>query len=302
MDRLNRAAALPAVFVAVVLAACGSGQAPSPTRSTASAAATDPEASGSAGHCSHRAEYQYAVDVNGMDEVVVTCDIAYKDIAGQQATMDVYRPPDADADDALPLVVMVHGNVDIPELLPLEEHWKRYNYRLGLALAAMGYVAISFDYRGYRNPATFAAAQEDVLDLLEFVRDGAVEYGIDPERVCLWGTSGGGLTMGWAAIHAEPPVSCAIGFSVSMEQPSVPDRDPVAALRADSPPFFLARGNLDGYARLRDFVERAGELGVEVVAEEHPRGRHGFEGAREPEQQRILARAFEFLEEHLGGV
>jgi acetyl esterase/lipase len=236
-----------------------------------------------------------------MEDVRVDCDLPYKEIAGRQATMDVYRPPGATTGGPFPLVVMVHGNVDIPELLPLEEHWKRYNYRLGLALAAMGYVAVSFDYRGYRDAQTLAAAQQDVLDLLAFVRDGADEYGIDPDRVCVWGTSGGGLTMGWAAIHADPPVSCGIGFSVSMEEPAVPERDPVAALRADSPPFFLARGHLDGYARLRDFVERAEELGVEVIAEEHPRGVHGFEGRREPEQQRILARAFEFLEEHLGG-
>jgi hypothetical protein len=77
----------PAAFIlALSLAACSAAQTPTPYQAPMRPS-IEADASGVPGHCSYRAEYQYAVDVDGMEEVRVECDLPYKEIARQQATM-----------------------------------------------------------------------------------------------------------------------------------------------------------------------------------------------------------------------
>lgn len=124
--------------LAVGLAACSGGSSPRPAGTTGqetpsptgpasqSSADASPSPGGAAADCAAPAVdlFQLAYVVPGMDDVEVTCDIVYKQIAGADATLDLYLPTHA-ADAALPAVVFVHGNGDIAELKPIEEHWYR---------------------------------------------------------------------------------------------------------------------------------------------------------------------------------
>jgi acetyl esterase/lipase len=251
-------------------------------------------------HCSFEDEHQLAYRVPGIENVRVECDIAYKEVEGLEATLDLYLPPDAEPGDRLPAVVFVHGNEDLPALHPIQTHWKRWEYARGLVAAASGFVGIAFDYRGYDRyaPETLADAERDVLDLLAYVGDHSDELLVDPDRICVWGTSGGGYPAAWAAIFGEPQPRCAVMFSASLDADWAPDRNPLEFVGPDMPPFFIAYGVLDSYSSGTAFIEAARTAGVYVTVEQHT-GEHGFENERDPDQQGIVRLAFEFVAEHL---
>lgn len=83
----------------------------------------------------------------------------------------------------LPVVILCHGFCGIQELLlpPFAE-----------AFAAAGYIAVTFDYRGFgasdgeRGRLLPQGQVVDVLAVIEWVRD---QSRFDSERIALWGTS-----------------------------------------------------------------------------------------------------------------
>lgn len=114
------------------------------------------------------------------------------------------QPPDFDATKKYPLLVYVYGE---PAGQTVVDRWGGRNHLWHLMLAQRGYVVMSFDNRGtpaprgrqwrkamYRKlgilgPADQAAALEKVLKLRPY---------LDPQRVGIWGWSGGGST----SLHA----------------------------------------------------------------------------------------------------
>lgn len=305
----------PALALAALLAACTASPASAPTPSAGESPATAPASpiappsnpprvpprspGGAVDDCAAAVYWQLAYEVPGMDAVEVTCDIVYKQIAGANATLDLYLPRQAASGAALPAVVFVHGNGDIAELKPIDEHWKRDQYTAARVVAALGYAAISFDYRGYDLPERLVDAEQDVLDLLAFVGATAGELHIDPDRVCLWSVSGGGLPAAWASIFGDPQPICTVLISAGFAG-APPEADPVAAIDPDMAPVFLAHGAQDSYANPDRFVEAAATSAVTVSLHAHP-GRHGWESAADSEQQRIVGLALDFLRQHLGG-
>ncbi|WP_379155627.1 alpha/beta hydrolase fold domain-containing protein [Paenibacillus sp. sgz5001063] len=94
-----------------------------------------------------------------------------------------------------PLIVFIQGSA-----------WRKQDVYSGIPnlsyLAAKGYVVASVEIRD-TDIARFPAAVEDVKCAIRFMRKHAEEYGIDVDRVAVWGDSSGGhlslmtgLTMG----------------------------------------------------------------------------------------------------------
>jgi len=125
---------------------------------------------------------------------------------GDDVSLDGWclKPLDLDATKKYPLLVYVYGE---PAGQTVVDRWGGRNYLWHLMLAQRGYVVMSFDNRGtpaprgrawrkamYRKlgilgPADQAAALEKML---------AVRPYLDPQRVGIWGWSGGGST----SLHA----------------------------------------------------------------------------------------------------
>lgn len=101
---------------------------------------------------------------------------------GRELKLDLYLPEPAPAGPARPLVVWIHGGAwragtkDNPPVVPL---------------VARGYVAASVGYR-YTQEAPFPANVEDCKAAIRWLRANAARYGIDPNRIGLWGSSAGG--------------------------------------------------------------------------------------------------------------
>lgn len=93
-----------------------------------------------------------------------------------------------------PAIVMVQGMVGRKELFGFPRIAERF--------AALGYVALTFDYRGV-GESEGEPGRLFPLELVEDVRS-AVDYlaqqpGVDPGRIALWGTSFGGAAVPHAA-------------------------------------------------------------------------------------------------------
>jgi alpha-beta hydrolase superfamily lysophospholipase len=93
-----------------------------------------------------------------------------------------------------PAIVMVQGMVGRKELFGFPRIAERFN--------ALGYVALTFDYRGIGE----SEGERGRLHPLELVEDArsavdllAQQPGVDPSRIALWGTSFGGAAVPLAA-------------------------------------------------------------------------------------------------------
>ena len=114
---------------------------------------------------------------------------------GQELRMDIYSP--AQAHSASPCVISIHGG-----------SWSGGNREdfswMSRALASLGYVAVSIDYR-LAPEAPFPAAVEDVREAIAYVKRNAGELRIDPNRLALIGRSAGGQIALMAAYERPDP-------------------------------------------------------------------------------------------------
>src|SRR5690606_6431839 len=86
-----------------------------------------------------------------------------------------------------PLIVFLQGsgwtfpdvNYEIPQLAEY---------------ARNGYVVATITHRSYKDGYPAPAFLQDAKTAIRFLRKNANVYGIDPNRVCFWGTSSGGNT------------------------------------------------------------------------------------------------------------
>ena len=117
--------------------------------------------------------------------------------------LDIYRDGASTA-SPLPVVVFVHGGgwrVGHRRAPRETREWERGFFD---RICDAGFVAVACSYR-FSGEATFPAQIDDVVDALRWIRDHGAEHGLDPDRVYLWGASGGGTLAALAALVPEAP-------------------------------------------------------------------------------------------------
>lgn len=117
--------------------------------------------------------------------------------------LDVYVPPQARSGARMPLVIYIHGG-----------GWQGGNPKLSGAMsdfpavlasmARRGYVVASLSYR-LSSEAQFPAAPADIRSGIRWLKDHAHQYGIDANKVGVWGASAGGQLAGLAATACTDP-------------------------------------------------------------------------------------------------
>lgn len=135
---------------------------------------------------------------------------AFKD--GNELKLDIYLPA-FDSEDNKPLLLFVHGGG-----FSGGSRGGETNHRFCSSMAERGYVAVSMSYRLTRKgtetgfgcdcPAldklnTFEAAVEDIQDATFFLIDNRQEFGIDPHKIILMGSSAGAEAVLNAAYKPE---------------------------------------------------------------------------------------------------
>jgi acetyl esterase/lipase len=180
LGRLILGACAAAALAVPALAQPAGGQAPTaPGAAPAAPAAPDPAAT------PHR-------DFPG--DVVGLMDITYSRISGfRPLKLDLYMPR-AKAAAPRPLVIWLHGggwNTGDQRggaiSTPAYRNWPTWL----AVLAGRGYVVAGVSYR-FSSEAQYPAQIQDVKAAVRWLRANAATYGIDPNRVIVWGASAGG--------------------------------------------------------------------------------------------------------------
>ena len=108
-------------------------------------------------------------------------DVVFGKGGERELKLNVIRPKER-LPEPMPVVVWIHGGAWMAgskEGTPT------------LALAQKGYFTVSISYR-LSQEAKFPAQIEDCKAAIRWLRAHAKEYGIDPERIGVWGSSAGG--------------------------------------------------------------------------------------------------------------
>ena len=117
-------------------------------------------------------------------------DVTYKQVNGRQIKMDIYMPPDSKLTPA-PVLYYVHGGGwaagskdkgGLPLMQPVF-----------VRVAEKGFVCVSINYRLTKKKGVLMrGCVTDAMDGLRFLKKNADRYGLDPDRIVVWGDSAGG--------------------------------------------------------------------------------------------------------------
>ena len=109
--------------------------------------------------------------------------LTYASRGGADLLLDLYLPAEP-IRRPMPVIVFLHGGGWSGGTRTTGPDFKRYFARDGFAMA-------SIEYR-LTPSITFPANVEDVRTAVRWLKANAAAHGLDPDRVCLWGTSAGG--------------------------------------------------------------------------------------------------------------
>lgn len=121
-----------------------------------------------------------SADISGIKKKHIA--VAYGSVSGAQK-LDIYLPDSVQG--KLPVIVSVHGGAVMfgdkgdGQLTPMLEGIKR------------GYAVISINYR-LSGEAKFPAQIHDVKAAIRWIRANAKTYGLELEKIAIWGGSAGG--------------------------------------------------------------------------------------------------------------
>jgi len=117
--------------------------------------------------------------------------LTYATRAGKDLLLDLYMPATSGA-ERLPVIVFLHGGGWSGGTRTTGPDFRRFFAQDGFAMA-------SIEYR-LTPEITFPSNVEDVKTAVRWLRANATANRLDPNRMCLWGTSAGGHLASVAAL------------------------------------------------------------------------------------------------------
>lgn len=255
--------------------------------------------------------------VPGMDAVEVRRDLVYHQADGEALTMDVYLPPGLGEGELRPGVLLVHGG-PIPPQLSARAKQMGVFLSYGELLAASGMIAVTFNH-GFTSLAGIGASAAHIAAAIDYARENASGFHLDPDRLCFWVFSGGGSFL--APVLRDRPAylrSLVSYYAVldlapiqSQVNPPLPeevvrDYSPVSGFSDgeifQGPPILVARAGRDQpwlNATTDLFVARALAANATLDLLNHPQGQHGFDALDDDARSReIIERTIAFVKAH----
>ena len=231
--------------------------------------------------------------------------------------LDVFR---SDGKQIRPAILCLHGGF-------WAKGSKKFMHPLAEGLVKKGYVAVCSNYR-LTDVAPAPAQLHDVFSAIRFLRENATDYGIDPEKIGVTGSSAGGYLAVMAAVfdtgdkRTRPNAAVGMGAQTDLLSPHIQNstvlnwskfmggfyrevpqnyikQSPINHLSSDDPPVAIICGEHDKPStRANEFRQKATRLGVATALTEIPGAPHGL--LKDTEHRRIAINALdEFFRVHL---
>ncbi|HEV2912101.1 MAG TPA: alpha/beta hydrolase [Pyrinomonadaceae bacterium] len=277
---------------ALLLLALGTGVAAQPSQPTPPAPAPSTQ-----GQPQQQPRFDPAVPrvlyrIPGQEKARVQRDVVYKRVGAAELKMDVYSPAEAQAGALLPAILFLSGASET-------KHWGVYT-SYGELTAAQGMIAVQFNKRYEPGDAGLATAQEDITDLIAYLRQNAARFDIDRDRLCLWGFSAGGTLVSTGMLPDQPFIRCIVSYyGIGQLGP----RRQVTALGDKLPPMLVVRAGLDNPIlnnAIDLFILEAINKNIRVDFYNYPDGRHAFDIFDDKERTReIIRNTFQFIRQQL---
>jgi acetyl esterase/lipase len=258
-------------------------------------------------------EKRIVFSLPGMERIAPRANVIYKTDGGGPLLADLYLPPATST--PAPIVIFIHGGVS-EGMNPQPKDWGVF-VSWGQLMAASGMAGVAFNHRMLWDngfvPGSIGDAREDLRDLILFLREHAIELGIDADRICPVAFSAGGPLLVGPIYGGRSEVRCLAALYAYLGD-TLPDRldesekytvtDALIARRGQIQPMLIAKAGKD-YPLINDsidaFVKRAGEWGTSIEVLTHPEGVHGFDTENDDDTSRaIIRRVVEFIAGHLG--
>lgn len=242
----------------------------------------------------------------------VDSDVIFRDLGDAVLKLDVYRSREV-GDYLRPGVVLVYGDTDADRLRGARG-WGQFR-SWGTLLANEGFAAVVADHRS-RFTAGLQGAAEDVAAALSFVRNRGTGFGIDTDRVAVFGISFGVPYQLWAVRNFGASIRglvCYYGFMDLRGVENDLDEGPaeVAELSAlkqvedgeTFPSMLIVRAGKDFEAlnaSIDSFREAAGSVDQELEVISIDEGQHAFDVLDDTDASRdAIWRTVDFLRARL---
>jgi acetyl esterase/lipase len=247
-------------------------------------------------------------------------------------TLDLYLPKSR---APLPLLIFVHGGAWAGGTARSAEIIGDNFPDMFAGFSAKGYAVVSISYR-LSGEAKFPAQVQDLNAAIRFLRSKAQTYGIDGERIVVWGASAGAHIAMLSALdckqgHLDPvkadaPSSCVtavvdwfgptafdlqnpgatalayIGCAPSSCADTWKLTNVIESVSASAPPFLIVHGDADTLvpiAQSKTLLAALEKSSVSATFKTVPNGNHLFRGAARPDIDTAIRETFVFVEQQL---
>lgn len=244
-------------------------------------------------------------------------DVTYKIVDDVELKMDIYSPEGSSTEMGYPAVVFVHGGPIEADMMPKPKDWGIFQ-SYGKLVASRGLVGVTLNHRLYAIE-NYPKSVGDVNDAIHFLSENDDCYGIDPNRLCIWGFSGAGPLLGSIIKSNLANIRCWLAFYAHLDLGNISRHlsDKLSAEEVGqftttsiledndmgNVPMFIARAGKDRPVlneAIDLFVREAVGKNRSITFVNHPNGRHGFDILDENKKTHdIIEMALSFIDTNI---
>ncbi|MHA2210907.1 MAG: alpha/beta hydrolase [Candidatus Thorarchaeota archaeon] len=243
-------------------------------------------------------------------------DLTYHEAEGNQLKMDVYISSNLPEGEYVPGVLFIHGGPIPSEFRPQLKNWGQY-ISYGELMANSGLVGVTFNHR-YHDFSQLEQSASDIVAAIQYIREEADSFRLDPNRICLWAISGGGPQLSLVLHEFADSIRCVVAYYTMFHLRQIQEAVNVlssellekAALEThlrlrhfEDIPLFIARAGLDDpklNKTIDCFVNEALKSNAQLDFANHAHGQHAFDILDDNSRSReIVASTIRFIKSNL---